>query len=185
VSTYLLLIKIGFAILLALMEFKVHTQTVYHCSLERAFKTPMLCDVAKVHTGYGLMPKVTHCTEDENWGKPGHSKKVFVEKSLSQPGGFASMDTVLERVENEYWKIEVSDFQSWMLGFNRFTGLWKTTEINSNEIQIEYTYTLHAGNPLLYPFNWLFAKTFWKRYMYRVLENIRKMAYEEEPYMYE
>jgi hypothetical protein len=43
------------------MEIKVKETTIFNCSLERAFKTPMLCDVSKVHTGYGLMPAVTHC----------------------------------------------------------------------------------------------------------------------------
>lgn len=72
------------------MSFKTSITATFECSLERAFKTPMLCDVSKVHTGYGLMPKVTHCIEDENWGKPGGTKKVFVAKSISQSGGFAS-----------------------------------------------------------------------------------------------
>jgi hypothetical protein len=85
---------------------KVNVSTIYECSLERAFKTPMLCDVSKVHTRFGIMPKVTHCTDDENWGKIGSSKKVFVVKSLSQKGGFASVDNVLELIENKYWKIE-------------------------------------------------------------------------------
>ncbi len=92
------------------MTTKVEVKTIYNCSLERAFKTPMLCDVSKVHTGFRIMPKVPHCTDDENWGKPGYSKKVFVAKSLSQKGGFASTDKALERSENKYWKIEVSDF---------------------------------------------------------------------------
>ena len=144
----------------------------------------MLCDVAKVHTGYGLMPKVTHCTEDENWGKPGYSKKVFVDKSMTYEGGEGSIDTVIERVENAYWKIEVSDFKSWMLGFSKFTGEWKTTELEPNKILIEYTYTLHSDIPFLYPINWLFTKTFWRMYMKQVLENIRKLAYNNEPYLY-
>ena len=167
------------------MIFKVTVSTIYNCSLERAFKTPMLCDVAKVHTGFGIMPRVTHCTDDEHWGKPGHTKKVYVAKSLTQKGGFASMDKVIERIENEYWKIEVFDFQEWMLGFTKFVGEWKTAEMEKQKILIEYTYSLHAGNPLFYPLNWLFAKTFWKIYMKRVLENIRKMAYEKEPYLYD
>jgi hypothetical protein len=145
----------------------------------------MLCDVSKVHTGYGVMPKVTHTTNDEQWGKPGFSKKVFVAKSLTQKGGFASVDKVIERVENSYWKIEVSDFQAWMLGFYKFEGEWKTTEQEPNRILIDYTYSLHSNSPLLYPLNWLFAKTFWKTYMKRVLENVRMMAYTNEPYMYE
>ena len=51
----------------------ITVKTIYHCSLERAFKTPMLCDVSKVHTGFGIMPKVTHCTEDEKRCKGKHA----------------------------------------------------------------------------------------------------------------
>lgn len=163
----------------------VKVSTIYECSLERAFKAPMLCDVSKVHTGFGIMPKITHVTHDENWGKPGSSKKVYAAKSFSQKGGFASVDNVLERNENQYWKIQVDDFQSWMLGFYKFVGEWETTQLEPNKIRIEYTYSLHSNIPLLYPFNWLFAKTFWTTYMKRVLENVRQMAYHNEPYLYE
>lgn len=166
------------------MKTSVTVTTIYHCSLERAFKTPMLSDITKVHTGFLVMPKVVHCTEDENWGKPGYSKKVFVAASLTQKGGWASIDTVIERIENKYWKIEVSDFQAWMLGFYKFTGEWQTTELEPGKIQIEYTYTLHSDTPIFYPLNWLFTKTFWRVYMKRILENIRKMVQQEEPYLY-
>lgn len=164
---------------------KTKISTIYECSLERAFKTPMLCDISKVHTGFIIMPKVTHCTNDENWGKPGFSKKVFAAKSLTQKGGWISNDTVIERIENKYWKIEVGNFQSWMLDFTKFVGEWKTTEIEPNKIAIEYTYSLHANTTIFYPLNWLFTKVFWKIYMKRVLENIRTMAYNNEPYQYE
>ena len=167
------------------MEIKIKVSTTFKCSLERAFKTPLLCDVSKVHTGFGLMPKVTHSTDDENWGHVGSRKKVYAAKSLTQKGGFASVDKIFERVENDYWKFQVDDFQSWMLGFYKFVGEWKTTEIEPNNILVEYTYTLHSNNPLFYPLNWLFAKTFWKTYMKRVLENVRQMAYNKEPYKYE
>ena len=164
------------------MKSSVSIETIFECSLEQAFKTPMLCDITKVHTGFWLMPKVTHCTDDENWGKPGSSKKIFVAPSLTQKGGWASVDTVIERVENSYWKIEVSDFKSWMLGFTKFTGEWQTTELAPNKIAILYTYTLHSDVTLLYPLNWLFTKTFWRIYMKRVMENVRQMAYQNEPY---
>jgi hypothetical protein len=72
-----------------------------------------------------------------------------------------------------------------MLGFNKFTGEWKTTELEPNKVLIEYAYSLHAHIVLLYPINWLFAKTFWKMYMKRVLENIRKMTQNHEPYLFE
>jgi hypothetical protein len=38
---------------------------------------------------------------------------------------------------------------------------------------------------MFYPLNWLFAKTFWKTYMKRVLENVRQIAYDNEPYIYD
>lgn len=159
-------------------------KTIYHCSLERAFKTPMLCDVSRIHTGFGIMPKVIYCTEDEHWGTPGYGKKVFVAGSPTFRGGEASTDRVLERRENEYWKIEVSDFKSWMLGFTKFVGEWSTREIEPGKVLITYTYTLHSDNILLYPANWLFAKTFWRMYMKRVLENVRTLIRNEEPYLY-
>ncbi|HOY06515.1 MAG TPA: hypothetical protein PLO67_13990 [Saprospiraceae bacterium] len=166
------------------MTTTVTVQTIYNCSLERAFKTPMLCDVSKVHTGFGVMPRVTHCTEDKSWGKPGESKKVFAAPSLTFKGGESSTDKVIERRENEYWKIEVSDFKAWMLGFSKFVGEWKTSELEENKILIEYTYTMHSDIIWLYPLNWLFTKTFWRIYMKRVLENVRKMAYSNEPYQH-
>ena len=167
------------------MIFKNSLRTIYNCSVERAFKTPMLCDVSKIHTGFGIMPKVTHCTEDENWGKPGFSKKVYAAKSLTQKGGWASVDKVIERRENQYWKIEVSQFQAWMLGFTKFVGEWETKELEPNKIEVIYTYSMHSESPIFYPLNWLFTKTFWNRYMKQVIENIRKMIDENEPYQFQ
>ncbi|HHH54016.1 MAG TPA: hypothetical protein ENK91_10185 [Bacteroidetes bacterium] len=167
------------------MVTKVKVSTIYECTLERAFKTPILCETSKVHTGFIIMPKVTHTTDDKDWGKPGSSKKVYVAKSLSQKGGFASVDNVVERKENQYWVIQVDNFQSWMLGFYKFVGEWETTQLEEYKILINYTYFLYSNNPILYPINWVFGKIFWKIYMKRVLGNIRELAYNEEPYLYE
>jgi hypothetical protein len=167
------------------MTSTIKVSTIYNCSLERAFKTPLLCDVSKVHTGLGIMPKVTHSTEDEHWGEIGATKKVFAASSLTQKGGWASNDTIIERKENAYWKFEVSDFQSWMLGFSKFVGEWQTTELETNKILIDYTYTLHSDITVLYPVNWLFANTFWRIYMKQVLENVRQLAYSNAPYQFQ
>lgn len=99
--------------------------------------------------------------------------------------GEISTDKVIERIENQYWKIEVANFKVWMMSFSRFVGEWRTTEIEPNKILIEYTYTLHSDNPLLYPLNWLFTKTYWRIYMKRVLRNIRQMVDSQEPYLYD
>ena len=91
------------------MKSSVQIYSIFPTTLERAFKTPMLCDVTKIHTGYSVTPKVTHCSEDETWGKKGGTRKIFMAKTSSFKGGEASLDKVLERRENEYWKIEISD----------------------------------------------------------------------------
>jgi hypothetical protein len=65
------------------MYTKVSVSTVYRCSLERAFKTPMLIDVSRVHTGMGVMPAITHSSDDEGWGVPGSTKKVYAAKPNS------------------------------------------------------------------------------------------------------
>ena len=136
----------------------------------------MLCDVTKVHTGFGFTPRVTHTTDYEDWSKVGSSKKIHVAKSITQNGGFASVDKVLERRENEYWKIEVDEFQSWMAGFYKFVGEWRTTQIEEGRVFVEYDYSLYANKPQFYLINWLFTKLFWKMYMKRVLGNIEAMA---------
>jgi hypothetical protein len=71
-----------------------------------------------------------------------------------------------------------------MLGFNRFVGSWQTTQINEQTVRIDYTYELHFTTPFFYPLNWLFARLFWLRYMKHVLENVRQLAYNNEPYRY-
>lgn len=167
------------------MIFKTSTTAIYACSLERAFRAPMLCDVTKVHTGMGPMPRITGTSDDQHWGKPGGTKKAYGAKSLTQKGGFVSMDRVVERIENTYWKIEVYDFQAWFLGFYKFVGEWRTTELGENKIRIDYAYSMHSDNALFYPLNWLFTKFFWARYMKQVLENVRKLAEGDEPYQYE
>ena len=117
---------------------KVSVSTIYKCSLERAFKTPMLCDVSKIHTGFVILPKVTHTTDHKDWGKPGSCKKVYVAKSITQKGGFASVDNIIERKENQYWIIQVDNFQSWMLSFYKFVGRWemKKYELTTHTVYI-------------------------------------------------
>ncbi|MDE3250283.1 MAG: hypothetical protein KGO82_16600 [Bacteroidota bacterium] len=166
------------------MQTRVILRTKYHCSLEQAFKTPMLCDIAKVHTGFLITPQVIYCTDEADWGIPGSSKKVFAAKSLTQKGGWFSTDKVIERIENSYWKIEVGNFQSWIMGFTKFVGEWSTQEVESNQILVTYTYTLHSNIPLYYPLNWLFTKIYWRIYMKHVLRNIQHMIAQNEPFLF-
>lgn len=167
------------------MQTRTELTTVFNCSLERAFKSPMLCDITKVHSGYGMMTRITHCTEDETWGKVGGSRRTFMAGSfLYKPGQFA-MDKVLERRENEYWKIQLYEIKPWILGFNKFEGEWFTTREAENKIHIRYVYTLFSDQWILYPFQWLFTKTIWRIYMRHVIEKVRGLVTSEAPYLHE
>ncbi len=167
------------------MQTTTEITAVFETTLERAFKSPMLCDITKVHTGYGITPRVTHCTEDDTWGQVGGSKKVFMAKSLAFKGGESSLDKVLERKENAYWKIEISDFKTWTMGFEKFQGEWFTKQLEEGKIEIRYKYTMFSNSIIFYPFHWLFTKVIWKNYMQHVLDNIRQLTIEEAPYCYE
>src|SRR5688572_27918254 len=100
------------------MHYSTSITTIFPCAIERAFKTPMLSDVCKVHSGYGFTPKVTHCMDDQTWGKPGGSRRVFMQKNIAFKGGEAALDTVIERRENEYWKIEIGNMKMFSFGFH-------------------------------------------------------------------
>ncbi|HSY76338.1 MAG TPA: hypothetical protein VK890_05750, partial [Bacteroidia bacterium] len=127
------------------MQTKTEITAIFDTTLERAFKTPMLCDVTKVHSGYSVTPKLTHCTDDENWGKVGGIRKIFVSKSLLAKGGESAVDRVLERIENKYWKIEICDFKQWMFGFEKFQGEWITTSQDDGKVHIRYIYTMFSN----------------------------------------
>lgn len=167
------------------MQTTTEISSIFHTTLERAFKSPMLCDITKVHTGYSVTPRATHCTEDETWGKVGGSRKIFMAKSLFFKGGESSLDKVLERKENEYWKIEICDFKMWSMGFEKFQGEWFTTPIGEGKVLVRYRYTMFSNSKVFYPFHWLFTKTIWRNYMWHVLENIRQLTLEEAPYLQE
>lgn len=66
------------------MTTSVTVKTIYHCSLEHAFKTPMLCDVSKVHTGFGIMPNTSATTLDVS-PKPAVSKPVSHHSKSQNP----------------------------------------------------------------------------------------------------
>lgn len=167
------------------MQTKTEITAIFDTTLERAFKSPMLCDITKVHSGYGVTPKVTHCTEDENWGKVGGSRKVFMEKTVTFKGGESSLDKVLERKENQYWKIEICDFKFWCYGFEKFQGEWITTQQQDGKIEVRYIYTMFSNSVIFYPFHWLFTKIVWRNYMRHALENIRQLAMDKSPYLHE
>lgn len=166
-------------------SFTVEITDIFPCNLERAFKSPMLCDITKVHTGFLFMPKVTHCKDDENWGKPDGSRRVFMAKTVVFKGGEALLDTVLERRENEYWKICVNEIKTATMGVHTFLGEWITIPAGEHKTKVIYRYQLLGRGSLLYPFQWFMSKVIWKIYMRRVLNNVKQLAIDKSPYLFE
>lgn len=157
----------------------------FRCSLERAFKTPILGDATKIHTGYGFMPPVTHFTKDETWGKPGGDRIVYSAKNSFYKEGESALDTVIDRVDNRYWKWVVSDFRQWSMGFTKFQGEWFVEDNKDGTIAIKYVYTLFSKNILAYPFHWFLTKVLWSGYMEHAMQNIKTLAETEAPYIYQ
>jgi hypothetical protein len=166
------------------MQTTTEITTEFNTTLKRAFKSPMLCDITKIHSGHGITPRVTHCTEDETWGQVGGSRKVFMAKTLTFKGGESSLDTVLARDENRYWKIEISDFKSWSMGFEKFQGEWFTTPLRNGGVEVRYKYTMFSNSRIFYPLHWLFTKVVWRNYMKHVLANIRQLTIDEAKYLH-
>ncbi|MBX7181074.1 MAG: hypothetical protein K1X82_03090 [Bacteroidia bacterium] len=165
-------------------EVKVNIQEQFNCSLERAFKSPMLCDVLKVHTGFLFMPKALRVFNDEKWGEPGETKEIVFAKSIAASAEMVLHDQVLERKENKYWKIKVWNPGGLLLFFTHFVGEWEVKSESSNAVSIVYTYTLCFNSPLLYLPALMFAHFFWKAYMGNVMRNIKAMAQGNEAFLY-
>lgn len=155
----------------------------FNCSVERAFKAPMLCDILKVHTGYQFMPKAVKVYKDEDWGQAGKSKEVVFAKSIASPSEMVLKDVVLERKENEYWKIEVSNPSGRLLFFSKFIGEWQVNSKGSSP-QITYTYTLVYESGFWTPFAGLFVRLVWKPYMGNVMKNVKRLAESNEVFLY-
>lgn len=155
----------------------------FRTTLERAFRSPMLCDVRRVHSGYLATPRVTGWSDDATWGRAGGTRVIHMARTSFFKGGEAALDKVLARVDNEYWKIGISEFRIPSMGFDRFEGEWSTSPLPDGRVRICYRYTMFSHSILAYPLHWLFTKTIWRMYMRHVLENIRQLTLEEAPYL--
>lgn len=86
------------------MKTKATVSAIFHSSLERAFKTPILGDVTKFLVGYGPVPAVVKITDDATWGKPGGTRIPHGAKNFASKGGPIGIDQVYVREENTYWE---------------------------------------------------------------------------------
>lgn len=167
------------------MKVIASVEATFNCSLERAFKTPILGDATQFLVGYGIIPAVVKFTEDETWGKSGGRRVPHSAKSLGTKGGPVGLDEVYKREENTYWEWGVAEFYQPSMGFTEFRGKLFFKETQEGKIHVRWVYTLFSKSAIVYPFHWLFGKVFWKGQMKVGIRNMKKYAESDAAFLYE
>lgn len=166
------------------MKTTVEVQETFHCSLERAFKTPILGDATQFLVGYGPVPAVVKFTDDDTWGKPGGRRIPHSARNAASKGGEIGVDEVYIREENRYWKWGVAEFRQWSMGFTEFQGELFFKELAPDRIHVRWVYTLFSRSVLAYPFHWLFGTIFWKGQMKIAVRKMKDYAESKAPLLY-
>lgn len=166
------------------MKTTVEVSATFHCSLERAFKTPILGDATQFLVGYGPVPAVVAFTHDGSWGRPGGQRIPHSAKNFLSKGGEIGVDEVYVRQENQYWKWGVAEFRQWSMGFTEFQGELFFEEVSTNNINVRWIYSLYSNSALAYPFHWLFGNIFWKGQMKKAIRKMKTYAESDAPFLY-
>ena len=167
------------------MKTIVEVEAIFHCPLERAFKTPILGDATQFLVGYGPVPAVEKFTDDGSWGRPGGKRIPHSAKSFLSKGGEIGVDEVYVREENKYWKWGVAEFRQWSMGYTEFQGELFFREASPGSVHIRWVYTLFSNSLPAYPFHWAFGNLFWKGQMKVAISKMRAYAESTAPFVYE
>lgn len=168
------------------MKVATHVSDTFQCSLERAFKAPILGDATQFLTGYLLQPGVSDFEKDKTWGRIGGVRYPVTQGNWLIPKGRMAKDEVLERIENQYWKWTLYDFEVSALFFvTNGIGEWTVKESEDRLIGVKYTYTYHSRNWLMHPLNWLFVKIQIRGMMKKAIKGIKQQAESNAPFIYD
>ena len=159
---------------------------VFECSLERAFKAPILGDATKFMRGYLFQPPVTGFEDDKTWGGINGIRYPINNGNFLVKKGRMFKDVILERIENKYWKWTIYDFEFNSLFFiQKAIGEWNVEELNENKIQITYTYTYYSKKWIYKPLTWILVKIQVKGIMKRAIVGIKEQAQSNKTFIYE
>ena len=167
------------------MKTIVEVKAVFNCSLERAFKTPILGDATQFLVGYGPVPAVEKFTKDGTWGRPGGTRIPHSAKNFMSKGGEVGLDKIYAREENSYWNWGIAEFYQWSMGFTEFRGELFFKETDVNVIHVRWVYALYSKRFLAYPFHWFFANVFWKGQMRIAIQHMKKYAESDFEFLYD
>ena len=158
----------------------------FQCTLERAFKTPILGDATQYLVGYGPVPPVLGFKNDATWGKEGGHRIPVMKGNLFARGGPSGFDEIVTRKENEYWQWQVTKFDRLGMFFaTKAEGEWWVEPQAEGQVTVKWTYTLHPRNQLTRPFTWLFLKLVWTPLMKKGMAGMKAFAESSQEFLYE
>ena len=157
----------------------------FHCTTERAFKTPILGDATRILIGWFGVKLISGFTRDETWGTVGGSRVPIANSFLTVRAGEQGYDQIFVRDENEYWKWGVSKFGSAFFFCTENCGEWWVTGNHNGTVSVKWKYTWFSKNIFMQPLNWLFVKLFWSVVMRNGTTSIKQMAEVEMEYLYD
>lgn len=170
------------------MKVSTTVTATFNCSLDRAFKTPILGDATQFLNGFLFQPAVIRFEEDETWakGQVNGYRYPVIKGNLIPKSSRIFTDTIVERVENSYWKWEVTDFTTIFLFFAyKGVGEWTVQEVKKEQILVHYKYTYYSKNSFTHLINWLFIKIQLRGTMKKAIKGIKRQAESNEVLHYE
>lgn len=168
------------------MKNKIEITDMFSCSVERAFKAPILGDATKFLNGYLFQPPVIGFEEDATWGEIDGVRYPVVNGNLFTPKGKIFTDRILEIETNKMWKWIIYDFKIPVMFFaDKAIGEWEVKPILKNNVSIRYSYTFYSKNIVFHFFTLMFALIQWKGLMKKAIIGIKQQAESNEPFFYE
>jgi hypothetical protein len=157
---------------------------IFKCTIDRAFKTPMLGDATHILVAPGGYRPVVGFAKDETWGVPGGTRIPISNSFLFIKSEESGLDKIFVRDENKYWKWGVSQFRPILFFATENYGEWWVEDNHNGTINATWKYTWYSTNILTHPINWLFVKLLWRIIMRNGMQNMKQMAETETPYIY-
>lgn len=168
------------------MKVRVELTDVFSCSLERAFKAPILGDATKFLNGYLFQPPVIGFEEDETWGQINGVRYPLTNGNLWMPKGRIFTDKILERENDKHWTWMVYDFKLPLLFFaEKAIGEWRVNELAKNKIAVTYSYSYYSKNIFYHLFTLAFIYIQWKGMMKKAIKGIKQQAEKDVGFLYE
>lgn len=165
-------------------QLHIEVSEIFNCSLERAFKIPILGDATTFLKGVGPLPGIVGFEDDETWGQQSGSRYPIAKKNFFTKGGRVGFDKIYERIENQYWNWGVTSIEVFVFGISKFEGELFFKE-KKDGIHVRWVYHCTIGKPIMRPFSWFFFKLIWKKNIKNAIGYMKAAAEGDGQILYE